>query len=331
VNDRPRIEIDEQQRTIQVRDPRIINPDQRAFCQRLLEHAAVRSGVSKVEVDLPASTCRVEFASGPATSRQIADAFADCVHNATADLAGERSGSRWHPDEAWLTLTAYPLSRDVSLWATSKAKPGPIGLGHHGPFSNGDQIIQVAKDLKHHDAIEQCRVSEGSRRPSVRRGVGSIVAAGFENSNRSVEVVTGPRRLIYLALAGGAFAMTVVAIVVPGIPTTPFLLATSYALARSSPRLNLLLRQSAFFGPIVDEWEQHGGFSRSSKVKLISLTAAVAMVAIAISPLSPVAVFLVLLVCASGIFGISRLPGLPEECAAGTANDGPVRFALPAI
>ena len=33
------------------------------------------------------------------------------------------------------------------------------------------------------------------------------------SSNRSVEVATGPKRLVYLALAGGAFAMTVVAIV----------------------------------------------------------------------------------------------------------------------
>jgi uncharacterized membrane protein YbaN (DUF454 family) len=354
---RPHIEIDEHGRAIRVRDPRIINVDQRSFCRRLIDFATRQPGVSKVEVDLPSSTCRMEFSSGPATSSEIADVFAGCVQNAVPDAPGAGKIPGWRSDDRWITLTAYPLSGDVSLWATLEAKPGRILFHHPSPSGSPDRLSRVAEDLMHVDGVERCRAIEGHDHLSVdfREANGHVdwfvdqAEKSFEDvltsetrqggigaptlsspGKRAVEVATGPRRLIYLALAGGAFAMTVVAIVVPGIPTTPFLLATSYALARSSPRLNRWLRQSAFFGPIVVEWERYGGFSHQSKSKLIGLTAAVAGVAIAISPLSPVAVFLVILVCSSGILGICRLPGVPDEQRAGDSDGRRPRLALPA-
>jgi uncharacterized membrane protein YbaN (DUF454 family) len=354
--DRPQIEIDEKARAIQVRDPRIINTDQRAFCRRLLDLATRQPGVSKAEVDLPSATCRVEFGSAPATSIEMAEAFAGCVHKATADSTGTDRTPGWRSDDAWLTLTAYPLSGDVSLWATLEAKPGRILVRHQSPAGDRDRLTRVAEALTHLDGVERCHATPRRGRLSVdfREANGQAdwfvdrAEQSFEDlltaearsgpskpavsraGNRAIEVATGPKRLVYLALAGGAFAMTLVAILVPGIPTVPFLLATSYSLARSSPRLNRWLRQSTFFGPIVVEWERYGGFSRSSKGKLIGLTAAVALVAIALSPLSPVAIFLILLVSSSGIYGINRLPGLPDEQRAGIANEWQERFALPA-
>jgi len=148
--------------------------------------------------------------------------------------------------------------------------------------------------------------------------------------NTVIEVATGARRVIYLALAGGAFAMTLVGLIIPGIPTVPFLLATSYCLARSSRRLDALLRRSTFFGPIVVDWEQQGGLSRLSKGKLIGLTAAVALVTIVVSPLSSVVIGLVLLVSSLGIYRINRLPSLPGEQRAGVANQWLAGFAVPA-
>ena len=81
--------------------------------------------------------------------------------------------------------------------------------------------------------------------------------------------------------------MTVVGLIVPGIPTVPFLLLSSYGFARSSPRINHWLRETRFFGPILIEWEQHGGLSRSSKKKLIGLTVVIILVAVILAPLSP--------------------------------------------
>ena len=74
-----------------------------------------------------------------------------------------------------------------------------------------------------------------------------------------------------------------------GVPTVPFLLATSYYLARSSPGLNERLRRTAFFGPILREWEGHRALSLASKGKLIGLTATTVVVTVVLAPLTPLA------------------------------------------
>ena len=158
----------------------------------------------------------------------------------------------------------------------------------------------------------------------------SVQSDAVKPDRSPIEVATGAKRVGYLVLAGGAFAMTLVALVVPGIPTVPFLLATSYCLARSSRRLNTALRESKMFGPIVVEWEQNGGLSRYSKGKLIALTAAIAVVGIVVAVASPIAVLLVLMVSSLGIYGINQLPGLDDQQRAGVANGWLARLALPA-
>ena len=47
-------------------------------------------------------------------------------------------------------------------------------------------------------------------------------------------LVTGPRRLVFLALGGGAFAMIFVGLAIPGVPAVTFAMLSSYYLARSS-------------------------------------------------------------------------------------------------
>jgi len=357
ISDGPQIEIDEKAQAIRIRDPRIINTDQRPFCWRLLDVATRQPGVSKAEVDLPSATCRVEFGNAPATSCEMADVFAGCVHKAVADSPGTDRAPGRRLDDGWLTLTAYPLSGDVSLWATLEAKPGRILVRHQSPADNHDRLSEVAEALRQLDGVERCRAMPGRHRLSVdfreangqadwfvdraEQSFEDLVTAEARQSastnpvvskagTRAVEVASGPKRFMYLALAGGAFATTLVALMIPGVPTVPFLLATSFCLARSSPRLDALLRRSTFFGPIVVDWEGHGGLSRLSKGKLVALTAAIALVTIVLSPLSPVAIVLVLFLSSAGIYEINRLPGIPGDQPAGIGNEWLARFALPA-
>jgi len=350
-SDGPHIEIDEKARAIRVHDPRIINTGQRPFCRRLLDLATRQPGVSKAEVDLPSATCRVEFGNAQATSLEMADVFAGCVHKAVADAPGTDHAPGWRPEDGWLTLTAYPLSGDVSLWATLDSKPGRILVRHQGPASNHDRLNEVAESLRQLDGVERCRAMPRRHRLSVDFHEANGQADWFVDRAEqtfedlltaearqigptnppvtAIEIATGPKRFMYLALAGGAFAMTLVALMIPGVPTVPFLLATSYCLARSSRRLDALLRRSTFFGGIVVDWEQHGGLSRLSKGKLIGLTAAIAVVTIVLSPLSTVAIALVLLLSSAGIYEINRLRGTPGEQPAGIENGWRAGFALP--
>ena len=144
------------------------------------------------------------------------------------------------------------------------------------------------------------------------------------------QVATGPARWLYLALGGGALVMTVVGLIVPGIPTVPFLLLSSYGFARSSPRMNRRLRETKFFGPILIEWEQHGGLSRASKKKLIGLTGVIILLAVILAPLSPLGLVLILVFSSLSIFGLSRLPSIPDDASTDIPSRQSPRLALPA-
>ena len=131
-------------------------------------------------------------------------------------------------------------------------------------------------------------------------------------------------------MAGGAFTMTLVGLVVPGVPTVPFLLATSYYLARSSPRLNERLRRTAFFGPILQEWEGHGALSLASKGKLIGLTATIVVVTVVLAPLTPLALSVILLISSLSVYGVARMPGLAEDAQTDVSVGGRTVLPLPA-
>ena len=74
----------------------------------------------------------------------------------------------------------------------------------------------------------------------------------------TTQSVTGLRRMLYLLLAGGFFVLAMAGVILPGLPTTPFLLLTSYFLVRSYPRLNERLIKSKLFGPILVDWHVKG-------------------------------------------------------------------------
>jgi uncharacterized protein len=75
----------------------------------------------------------------------------------------------------------------------------------------------------------------------------------------------GVRRWPYLLLAWIALALGLVGVVLPGLPTTPFVLLAAWAAARGSARLHRWMRAHRLFGPIIRDWEAHGAVSRRAK------------------------------------------------------------------
>ena len=123
--------------------------------------------------------------------------------------------------------------------------------------------------------------------------------------------------------------MTVVGLIVPGIPTVPFLLLSSYGFARSSPRINRWLRETRFLGPILTEWEEHGGLSRTSKNKLIRLTVIIILIAVVLAPLSPLGLVLILVMASLSLYGVNRLPSIEEGPRNDARAEATPRLALP--
>ena len=114
-------------------------------------------------------------------------------------------------------------------------------------------------------------------------------------------------KLFYLLLAALFFVLAAVGILIPGLPTTPFLLLTSYFLVRSSPRLNARLLRSRLFGTIMIDWQVHGGIRRDLKVKAVSGVILVVLLTIYLSDSTWQSVTVGLL-ASVGIAVILRLP-----------------------
>ena len=120
------------------------------------------------------------------------------------------------------------------------------------------------------------------------------------------------RVFVYLGFAGVFFALAVLGILLPGIPATPFLLLTSFFLIRSSPRLNAVLLRSRVFGPILVDWQVHGGVRRHVRLKSIAAVVLTVSLTIYLSGYSPMLTLAVVSLAVVGVVVILRLPAARE-------------------
>ena len=72
-------------------------------------------------------------------------------------------------------------------------------------------------------------------------------------------------RWLWWLLAYASLALGVIGIVVPGLPTVPFVLLSAFAAARGSRRLHAKLLADRRFGPMIHDWQTQGAVSRRAK------------------------------------------------------------------
>jgi uncharacterized membrane protein YbaN (DUF454 family) len=75
--------------------------------------------------------------------------------------------------------------------------------------------------------------------------------------------------------------------VLPGLPTTPWVLLASYCFARSSPRLERWLKRSPIFGRLLRDWDEHRGIRRPVKAVAACLVVTLVTLSIAFGGLPP--------------------------------------------
>ena len=122
------------------------------------------------------------------------------------------------------------------------------------------------------------------------------------------------RELSYGILSLGSFAMSWVGLVVPGIPTVPFVLLTAHFALQASPRLRRWLLSSRVFGPTMRDWQEHRAIRRSVKIQAYIFTCLIIVVGLFFAP--PIlALYLVMgIASALGLFAVSRIPTIePTE------------------
>jgi uncharacterized protein len=86
---------------------------------------------------------------------------------------------------------------------------------------------------------------------------------------------------ILLWIAGSlSLVLGLIGVVLPGLPTTPFVLLAAACYARASPRLHRWLLNHRWLGPTLRDWERDRSLTR--RTKTVAVTSMLLMVSLSI-------------------------------------------------
>ncbi|QEH34740.1 Inner membrane protein YbaN [Aquisphaera giovannonii] len=327
------IDIDIDSATIRVVDPRVFRDGRRDWCRALAEIAAARPGVCSAGIDLSDGSCAIGFAAGT-TAAAMADAFAASMKAAGAGTEDRPAhGPGWpfrrasHPWTLVVALADQP-ERPPATWAARMKDPEVLLIDLPKPVGRGT-TAELARDG---DRPLQALATFARTGGHARRASGPTPArAGGSPDAPPTMIVHGPTRLLYLALGWASFGMTFVGLIIPGVPTVPFLMLTGYYFARSSTRLHDWLLQTRVFGRVIREWETGGGLSWTSKANLVLLTLTAVAASVVVAGASLMVLPIIAVFSVAGIFGILRLPGLDHEPEAEPYEASGLALPAPAV
>lgn len=106
------------------------------------------------------------------------------------------------------------------------------------------------------------------------------VVPQLAETGKLVKQAVGVRRVLFVLGGLASVGMAYLGVILPGLPTTPWVLLASYCFSRSSPRLQRWLRRSPVFGRLIQDWEEHRGIRRPVKVFAVCLIVAVVSLSI---------------------------------------------------
>ncbi|MGV2341687.1 MAG UNVERIFIED_CONTAM: YbaN family protein [Planctomycetaceae bacterium] len=121
------------------------------------------------------------------------------------------------------------------------------------------------------------------------------------------------RRPALIAAGLASTALAALGLLLPGLPTTPFLLLAAACFARSSPRLHAALLHSQLFGPHLQHWKQHRSITPAVRWWAVTFVIAGITCSLALGNLATWLKCTVASAAAIGLIVVFRLPVTPRS------------------
>lgn len=90
-----------------------------------------------------------------------------------------------------------------------------------------------------------------------------------------VRIAAGPLRVVLLAAGFVFVGLATLGVILPLLPTTPFLLLAAACFAKSSERFYRVLLDNRVFGPLIRDWREHRAIPMRAKILAITAIALV--------------------------------------------------------
>lgn len=122
------------------------------------------------------------------------------------------------------------------------------------------------------------------------------------------QIASGIRRAVYISLGMVFLIVAILGVFLPVLPTTPFLLLTSYFFVRSSPVLHSKLLRSRLLGPFLRDWHQYRAVRPHVKTVAVTTVLSTMTFSVWLGRLSTTALSGLLVMGALGLVVVLRLP-----------------------
>lgn len=121
-----------------------------------------------------------------------------------------------------------------------------------------------------------------------------------------------PLRILWLILGFAAIGLGAVGVVLPVLPTTPFLLLASFCLAKGSEKFHIWFTGTKLYKNHLDDFVQNRSMTLKTKLGILLPASAMLLLALAAMPNKYGRAFIVFLIIFKYVYFFTRIKTIPS-------------------
>jgi len=308
-------------------DARIVTRANRVFCLRLIE-VLLREGKARAaHLDFSGHRLAVEFIDRSTTRSEAARVLGDSIRLASIPVHSGELFESVPVRQNWDSFAFFAdADRRPTIWWWIEPECGLARIGGNGlkspdaDFRSWSDLIPGVRSSRRRRLSKAVNLRFDKDRADLWNIVASIDelcravdARNVIQASRTAVSSSPASRVFHLGLAACSMTCAVVGILIPGVPTVPFVLLTSYHLAKSSDTIHAIFRQTPLFGSLGEDWE-HGRFIRTkNKIWLISISTGVLVLSVSLTQPGGVALMTIATIYSLTTASVLVMPGSPTR------------------